>query len=59
MRTLGCRSYGPPRRLDARKRERRIRPIETIAVLTVVAAVVAMVIWFVFFSSGGIGPGTV
>jgi hypothetical protein len=30
-----------------------------VAVITVIAAVVAMAIWFLFLSSGGIGPGTV
>jgi hypothetical protein len=52
-------SYAHRRRLDSRRRERGITPIETIAVLTVIAAVVGMTIWFLFFSSGGIGPGTV
>jgi hypothetical protein len=36
-----------------------VRPLEALAVLVVVAAVIAMAIWFLFFSSGGIGPGTV
>jgi hypothetical protein len=30
-----------------------------VAVIAVVAAVIAMAIWFLFFSSGGLGPGTV
>jgi hypothetical protein len=33
--------------------------MEIIAVVAVAAAVIAMAIWFLFFSSGGIGPGTV
>jgi hypothetical protein len=36
-----------------------VSPIEAIAVMVVVAAFLAMAIWFLFFSSGGIGPGTV
>jgi hypothetical protein len=36
-----------------------VTPIEAIAVTVVVAAVIAMAVWFLFFSSGGIGPGTV
>jgi hypothetical protein len=36
-----------------------VRPVEAIAVMIVVAAVIAMAIWFLFFSSGGLGPGTV
>ena len=59
MRRLGYRSYGRRRRLDARGREQRITPIETTAVLVVVAAVIAMAVWFLLFSSGGIGPGSV
>jgi hypothetical protein len=37
----------------------RVSPIEAIAVLAVIGAVVAMAIWFIFFASGGIGPGSV
>jgi type VI protein secretion system component VasF len=36
-----------------------VTPIEAVAVIAVIAAVIAMAIWFIFFSSGGIGPGTV
>lgn len=32
---------------------------EALAVAVVIAAVIAMAIWFLFFSSGGIGQGTV
>ena len=42
-----------------RRRKRAISPLELAAVLVVIAAVVAMAVWFIFFSSGGIGPGTV
>jgi hypothetical protein len=35
------------------------RFVEVIVVLVIMAAVVAMAIWFIFISSGGIGPGTV
>jgi hypothetical protein len=38
---------------------RRLGVVEAVAVLAVIAAVIAMAVWFVFFSSGGIGPGTV
>jgi type VI protein secretion system component VasF len=44
------------RRLGARA---TVSPLEAVVVLAVVAAVLAMAIWFLFFSSGGIGPGTV
>lgn len=50
VRRGGHRAAGP---------DRQITPLEATAVLMVIAAVVAMAIWFVFFSSGGIGPGTV
>jgi hypothetical protein len=40
-------------------RRRQISGIEWIAVAAVIGAVIAMAIWFVFLSSGGIGPGTV
>jgi type VI protein secretion system component VasF len=36
-----------------------VSPIEAVAVVIVLAAVVAMAGWFLFFSSGGVGPGTV
>jgi hypothetical protein len=36
-----------------------VSPIEAVAVIVVVAAVIAMAVWFLFFSGGGIGPGTV
>jgi hypothetical protein len=39
--------------------ERSIRPAEALLILVVIAAVVAMAIWFLFISSGGIGPGSV
>jgi hypothetical protein len=32
---------------------------ETVAVAAMIMAIVGMAIWFIFFSSGGIGPGTV
>ncbi len=38
---------------------RSVRPVEVLVVVLVVAAVVAMAVWFVFISTGGIGPGTV
>ena len=37
----------------------RVSPIEAVAVIVVVVAVIALAIWFLFFSSGGLGPGTV
>jgi cell division protein FtsL len=39
--------------------KRHITLVELIIVLTIVVAVVAMAVWFVFFSTGGIGPGAV
>jgi hypothetical protein len=39
--------------------DRRVTTPELLAVLVVLAAVVAMAVWFLFFSGGGIGPGTV
>jgi hypothetical protein len=39
--------------------DRSIRPAEALVVVLVVAAVVAMAVWFLFISTGGIGPGTV
>jgi hypothetical protein len=42
-----------------RENDRSVRPVEVLIVLLVVAAVVAMAVWFLFISSGGIGPGTV
>jgi hypothetical protein len=39
--------------------DRRVTTPELLAVLVVVAAVAAMAVWFLFFSGGGIGPGTV
>jgi hypothetical protein len=38
---------------------RRVKPLEAILALVVVSAIVIMAIWFVFISSGGIGPGSV
>jgi hypothetical protein len=32
--------------------------IEAVAVIIVIAAVVALGVWFLFFSRGGSGPGT-
>lgn len=40
-------------------RSREISWLEAVAVAVVIAAVIAMAIWFFFFSSGGIGPGSV
>ena len=37
----------------------RVSALEIVAIVVVVAAVVGLTIWFVFFSGGGIGPGTV
>jgi hypothetical protein len=37
----------------------RATALELLAVGVVVVAVAAMAIWFLFFSSGGIGPGTI
>ena len=54
---------GPEAKADQLPRDRRsTRPVtalDAVAVAVVVAAVVAMAIWFLFFSGGGIGPGTV
>lgn len=44
-------------RLEVHRQERRV--LESLAVLVVVAAVIGMAVWFVFISTGGIGPGTV
>lgn len=38
---------------------RPVAALDAVAVAVVVAAVVAMAIWFLFFSGGGNGPGTV
>lgn len=46
-------------RLARRQRHGAVTPFEAVAVMVVVAAVIAMAVWFIFFSSGGIGPGTV
>jgi hypothetical protein len=40
-------------------RSREIKPIEAILAAIVIAAVIGMAVWFIFFSSGGIGAGTV
>jgi hypothetical protein len=40
-------------------RDDRVRPVDVVLVLIVVAALLALAVWFLFFSSGGIGPGTV
>jgi hypothetical protein len=45
-----------PRNLD---RGQRLTLAEMLIVATVITAIVAMAIWFIFFSHGGIGPGTV
>jgi hypothetical protein len=44
-----------------RDRDHGERPTlaEMLVVAVVIAAIIAMAIWFVFFSHGGIGPGTV
>jgi hypothetical protein len=44
-----------------RDRDNGQRPtlVEMLIVATVVTAIIAMAIWFIFFSQGGIGPGTV
>ena len=44
-------------RAARRQRHGGVTPIEAVAVAVVIAAVIAMAIWFLFFSSGGIGPG--
>ena len=46
-------------RAARRRRFGPVSPVEAAAVLVVIAAVIAMAVWFIFFSSGGIGPGTV
>jgi type VI protein secretion system component VasF len=46
-------------RVARRKRHGAVTPVEALAVIVVVAAVIALAVWFIFFSSGGIGPGTV
>jgi hypothetical protein len=46
-------------RAARRQRYGDVRPVEALAVVVVVAAVIALAVWFIFFSSGGIGPGTV
>ena len=52
-------SEGQKHRTARRRRHGAVSPIEALAVIAVVAAVIAMAVWFVFFSGGGIGPGTV
>lgn len=43
----------------ARSRSNRaVAALELIAVLVVIAAFIALVVWFLFFSHGGAGPGT-
>jgi hypothetical protein len=37
---------------------RAVGTLELIAVLLVIAAFIALVVWFLFFSQGGAGPGT-
>lgn len=37
---------------------RAVTLLETIAVLVVTAAFIALVVWFLFFSHGAAGPGT-
>jgi hypothetical protein len=46
-------------RIRASDRERHVSMGEALIVLVVIAAILAMAVWFLFFSSGGIGPGTV
>lgn len=56
------RSWPSQRGLVGSSREhmpRRVKPLEAILALVVVSAIVIMAIWFVFISSGGIGPGSV
>jgi hypothetical protein len=36
-----------------------VTALELLAVGVVVVAVAAMAVWFLFFSAGGIGPGTI
>ena len=43
----------------ARRSERGLTWYEAAAVAVVIAAVIAMAVWFLFFSTGGIGQGTV
>jgi cell division protein FtsL len=38
---------------------RQVTLVEAVIVGVIVVAIIAMAIWFVFLSSGGIGPGTV
>jgi hypothetical protein len=52
------RPWQSPRDREASD-DRSTRPVEVLIVVVVVAAVVAVAIWFLFISSGGIGPGTV
>jgi hypothetical protein len=40
-------------------RDDQVRVIDVVLVVAVVAALLALAIWFLFVSSGGIGPGTV
>jgi hypothetical protein len=37
---------------------RTVTLLELIAVLVVTAAFIALLVWFLFFSHGGAGPGT-
>lgn len=42
-----------------RRLDRPLSALEAVAISAVIVAVLAMAIWFLFFSGGGIGPGTV
>lgn len=42
-----------------RNERQRVTLLEIVIIVMVAAAIVAMAVWFVFFSHGGIGPGTV
>jgi hypothetical protein len=41
------------------RNSRHVTVIDAVVGLVIVLAIVAMAIWFIFFSSGGIGPGSV
>ncbi len=56
------RSWPSTRRMVGSSREhapRHVTVVEAVIAVAIVIAIVAMAVWFIFISSGGIGPGSV
>jgi hypothetical protein len=49
----------PRRSTIPQRSERRVSLMDGLIVAVIITAIIAMAVWFLFLSTGGIGPGTV